>query len=284
MFSSLGATSDAVAGEYILKVMSYNIAGLPYKKPNGGRFTKMGKILKTRRDSSSAPDIVFIQEAFMSKTKRVQKQSKFTSRKNGPKRGFLDVFSSGLIGLTDLQITNSNLQTYKNCHSWDCQATKGILHIRVKIPGLDIPLDLITTHMQANAGSNEQKVSAARALQVKTLANFVNDNVGERPYILAGDLNLKPNDSKKPSYDILVKDLEITNAGEVCIANPITCEIDTKTPVDELWTSTNDQHFYKQSPELSITPIYAIRNMTERSEDKTLSDHKGFEVHYLIKW
>lgn len=270
----------------ILKVLSFNISGLLIHRHNPERFNIIAKELLNRRLAGNEPDIVLLQEAFFSNVKPVLKNAGYKYIYRGPKDNFFKgkFVSSGLYILSNYPLTDTNkVILSKYCRGWDCFANKSAIHGRIKIEGFPVELDILTTHLQANADQPADKTSKIRSKQFKKIGAFLEKHTSnDRPMIFAGDFNTRPFDPKRPEYPELPEILNALNAGEFCLSS-FDCVIDTSTKHEDLWVDSKDQHFFRSSKNVEITPVYAARTFQEVYSGETVSDHFGYEIWYDLK-
>ena len=79
------------------------------------------------------------------------------------------------------------------CAGFDCLANKGMLLVRVMVPGSAEPVDIIDTHMNSRGASGVADVRSDLAYhwQAQSLRQFVAANVpADAPAIVAGDFNI----------------------------------------------------------------------------------------------
>lgn len=268
-----------------LKVLSYNVKGLPLLT-DLDRLKRIGEILAERRRHGDEPDVVVLQEAFARKAKRVRSRAGYPYAIRGPRNGGLFANASGLEVLSNHPIVARYDRRFDDCAFPECLVAKAIVGVTVELPDVPGPVQIFTTHLQADT-INER----IRRNQIDDIAVFLRRiPFGGSPAIFAGDFNFKP---KHPSYHKFLRELPVADAGFICVATPDDCEIvldpDGRTDWRDVWKTSNDRHFYYQPPDgaLRIEPIRVIRNFTERvagGEKGFLSDHWGYEVHYRIRW
>lgn len=281
-----GPAADAEPPRAVeLKVLSYNIKGLPLIT-DLDRLARIGEILAERRRLGDEPDVVVLQEAFVRESARVRKRAGYPHAVRGPEGGGLFANGSGLEVLSNHPIVARYERTLNDCAFPECWVGKAIVGVELELPGVPGPIQVFTTHLQADT-RNEP----VRRNQIDDLAVFLRRiPFGGGPAIFAGDFNFKP---KHPSYHKFLRETPFADAGHDCLGAPETCQIvvgaDGRTDWTDVWKTANDRQFYYQpdgSP-LHIEPIRVIRNFTERydgGEGGFLSDHWGYEVHYRIRW
>ena len=296
----------AAAGKITLRVLTYNVNDLPW--PLGKKRKKamkhIGRDLARRLKEGTAPDIVLLQEAFTKKSKKLVKYAGYPYVAKGPGRrkdegsagqanGKITLknesrgtkskayVGSGLYVLSRYPIVDKKYELFGHyCTGGDCMANKAIILVRVQLPGMKTPLDIITSHMDANSRkkSTPKRRLRAHRKQTNIIKGFLDRYNGARTAIFAGDLNVK-NDAR---YENFVSTLGVVSAGKMCVETPSRCTTGRNATVNSLWRSTNDQHFLIEGNDFRIVPVFMERNYDELLRGKNLSDHFGFEVVYEV--
>ena len=276
------APAEAPAHAIELKVLSYNIKGLPLLT-NLDRLKRIGEILAERRRLGDEPDVVVLQEAFARKARRVRKRAGYPYAIRGPIEGGIFDNSSGLEVLSNHPIVARYSRTLNDCAFPECLVAKGIVGVAIELPGVPGPVQVFTTHLQADT-RNEH----VRRNQIDDVAVFLRRiPFGQAPAVFAGDFNFKP---RHASYHKFLRELPFADAGHACLGAPEACEVvvgrNGRTDWTDVWKTSNDRQFYYQPAEspVRIEPIRVIRNFTEEVDGGFLSDHWGYEVHYRIHW
>lgn len=294
------------AGKVTLRVLTYNVNDLPW--PLGKKRKKplkhIGHDLARRLKEGTAPDIVLLQEAFTKNSKKLVKYAGYPYVAKGPGRrkdegsakqanGKITLknesrgtkskayVGSGLYVLSRYPIVDKKYELFGHyCTGGDCMANKAIILVRVQLPGMKAPIDIVTSHMDANSKKKSTPKRRLRAHRKQTLIikGFLDRFNGTRTAIFAGDLNVK-NDAR---YDNFVSTLGVINAGRLCIETPAGCRTGRNATAKSLWRSTNDQHFIIEGKDFRVVPVFMERNYDEMFGGKNLSDHLGFEAVYEV--
>ncbi len=297
----------SASGETVtLRVLSYNVNDLPWPvgKKRKKQLKYIGNELAQRRLDGTAPDVVVLQEAFTDRSKKLIEKAGYPYVIKGPGRrkdkgsteqagGKIRMkaenrgttskayVGSGLYVLSRYPIIDTKYELFGHyCTGGDCMANKAIILVRVQLPGMAAPLDIITSHMDANSkskGSPKKRLKAHKK-QTRIIKGFLDRYNGSRSAIFAGDLNVK-NDAR---YANFVQTLPVVNAGQLCVETPARCETGDNATPDSLWRSTNDQHFIIEGSDYRIVPVFMERNYDQKYKGKRLSDHLGFEAVYQI--
>lgn len=291
----------------LIKVLSYNINALPppIKKGGSAQYEGIAQKLRERRAEGTHPQIILLQEAFDRTANVVIEQTGYPyvvrgpGRKEASKKGkthwslqtrkqystFDDpqkFTGSGLAILSDFPILEAQHKAFDSdtCAGIDCLANKAIMMVRVKIPGLSVPLDVVNSHFNSRgpAAAPKKWTLKAHKRQTDTLVWFLEKAGGGNPVILAGDFNTKAT----ARYEYFKEQVGFIDIGENCLANRGLCRVDAATDTDTILYNTNDKHFVAPSAQYSLTPAYIIRNFTGQVDGKPYSDHLGYEVHYKL--
>lgn len=264
-------------------MLSYNIKGLPSFAANGydeDRFADIGQILAKRNAEGNGPDIVALQESFVSRTAELRALAAYPFVAKGPDAAQLLGVDSGLYILSRFPILKQEKRAFGRglCASWDCYSNKGVQFVRLQIPGAPFPLDVYNTHMQASRSSD-----AIRQKQVKILLEFIKEtHQPGAPILFLGDFNFRPGAGDR-SFEDFVKGSSLVHAGKLCLTLHCVKEAWAKA---RLYESSVDHHFISVDPASSyrIKPLKAERNFSELVKGRSLSDHSGYEVRYEMDW
>lgn len=180
-----------------LKVLSFNIAGIPYVHPGlDERVEKIGPQL-------GAYDVVAVQEAWLDKDAR--RLSELSGLPESARYQRELAIGTGLAILSRWPIVEKKQLSFTcrpsaaRFYQGEWPANKGALMARIQTP--KGRLDVYNTHLIA--GYADSPYRTLRLAQVFELAEFIRENSRDTPFILLGDLNSGPRDR---AYGIL-KDL-----------------------------------------------------------------------------
>jgi endonuclease/exonuclease/phosphatase family metal-dependent hydrolase len=301
----LALTSHAQAaprteGEYNLRVLSYNVKGLPgiaggYR--NDDRFEEIGTELQKMRKNGTAPQIVVVQEAFVKKTNDVVKTSGYPYSVKGPKasdpdehgKSLTKIFNAGLFTMSEYPIKYSAKIAFGKdmCGTWDCFANKGVQLATVDVPDLPFHVPVLNTHLQATKERSEDRIK-----QMKVILRFMTKWLAPTgPLLFAGDFNTRP---EQPSYAFWKENGGMTSVGETCVQSEFSgCEVAPGTDLESL--TRVDQHYSRDgvAPDKSdqkkwysvrFKPVRVEKTFTKLVKGKPLSDHLGYQVDYVIRW
>ena len=165
-----------------LSVLSYNAHGVPWPiaRHRKGALRQIGQSLAAMRANGDQPNIVLLQEAFTKPAKRIAALGDYRYAVAGPTRhdrmgavrnpltrlftarehrgkGEHDgtIEDSGLLVLSDYPIVDVKRMPYPRfaCAGFDCLANKGVVLVRVQIPGSAELVTIIDTHMNSRGAS-----------------------------------------------------------------------------------------------------------------------------------
>lgn len=207
-------------------VLTYNVEGLPWPIASGrpANLAAIGDRLKDLRSRGQAPHVVVLQEAFTTDAQAIGRAAGYRYVVNGPSADHAppaDVPADAIVaksafaaaarwwsGETEGKMLGSGLQLLSDypivairrmvfpatdCAGYDCLANKGAMLVRVAVPGLATPVDIVTTHLNSRTASGVAKARAdqAYARQVDMMTSFVERARDPRnPLIVAGDFNM----------------------------------------------------------------------------------------------
>ncbi|NVJ97678.1 MAG: endonuclease/exonuclease/phosphatase family protein [Alphaproteobacteria bacterium] len=303
----LGQAASAAYNSQDIRVLSYNINALPSVAKKGGsdQYEAIAQELRERRKEGTHPQVVLLQEVFNSKADVIIEQTGYPfvvhgpGRKDTSKRGKAhwsqqtrkqySTFTnpqkftgSGLVILSDFPILEAHHKAFDSdtCAGIDCLANKAIMMVRLDVPGLDVPLDVINSHFNSRgtAAAPKKWTLKAHQKQTDTLVWFLDKMKAGNPQILAGDFNTK----YQARYNYFKEQVGFVDIGENCLALEAVCTVDPATKTDMILYNTNDKHFAAPGQAYGITPTFVARNFTGKVNGKPFSDHLGYEVHYRL--
>lgn len=317
--------TDPVSGERSveLSVLIYNVHGLPwpFRRTPGQALDRIGEELAGMRAAGQEPDIVLLQEAFIPRAARIGERAGYPNRVRGPRRRdpsppaspdidpeFLEnrrflkgeragkVVSSGLYALSNYPIVEKAERPFKQyeCAGYDCLANKGVLLVRVQVPGVPVPVDIMTTHLNAQRASG---VSLKRALyahnrQIDEIDDFLDTHRDPRnPLIFGGDFNMR---GARERLDYAMSRRPYPFVRYYCTVTANDCDVRMSWDGDEPWLATQDLQGFDDGACVAVRPVRVAALFDEPVPDtsdepaalrgRLLSDHDGYLVVYRLSW
>lgn len=181
--------TPAAASQGELRVLTYNVAGLPAGLSHGNPAVN-SPLISPRLNSY---DLVFLQEDFRYH-KELMSEVELPHRVAPRKRGLIG-FGDGLSLVAELPLSNARRVAWKSCNGIfeaksDCLTPKGFTLAELELaPGVFV--DVYDLH--ADAGKSRHD-SAARAKQVAQFVAFVRSRPADRAVIVGGDTNMRLDD------------------------------------------------------------------------------------------
>lgn len=290
-------TTPAQPSPADLSVMSYNVHGLPWPIAVGrsGALERIGRRLGDMRRTGEQPHIVLLQEAFTSEAKAIAQEAGYPFVVGGPKRNDRTntasgreekLEDSGLLILSDYPVLEAWQVPYARpaCAGFDCLANKGIVMVRVLIPGTSQPLTVLDTHLNSRraSGAGIVRANAAFGHQANQLREFIERNISVAyPAIVAGDFNVGKDAYRRavirggsnvlPGSDEALRVALSRNSGSSDLSA-------TRTIVSH----GKDYMFVRNGSSTGLT----LQNVTvpfgPEPNGKNLSDHYGYVVHFIV--
>ncbi|MFZ2997014.1 endonuclease/exonuclease/phosphatase family protein [Sphingobium sp.] len=292
-----------------IDVLTYNIEGLqwPARKGRAEHLGKIGDILRSLNLTGNAPDVVLFQEVFSPSARTAVKESGYPALAGGPKRtaaaedrveavragkrrptkGELGIrfTGSGLVIASRYPITEVYSDPYsrRTCAGFDCLSNKGVMLVRIAVPGVPKPIDIANTHMNAQKASKvrPERHLAAHRFQSQELELFLwRHHDQANPLILGGDFNMR---RSRERFDLFQSHIPLRLVHEQCLSDP-KCDVRMSWNGDAPWMDTQDLQFYTSAERIRIVPI-RVEAMFDGSPDSPrLSDHDGLRVTYQLSW
>ena len=276
-------------GAVTLRVLSYNIKGLPLPTLDHTRYRDIGRILAERRRAGNAPHVVALQEAFVSTTSQLIEAAGYPYVSRGP-QGYDLRYNAGLLILSEFPMDEASFHVFERCASYDCLTNKGVQHVRLRVPGLPTALDFFNTHMNADVEADfwtpSEEAEQVRLEQVQEMRDyFFEKNQASRPLLAVGDFNFRPGEY---AYESLLAFTGLTDAAKACSQRGVAACIPA-TNLDDPerdWRNTLDRNFYRDGS--ARGPNFEVARFAKRFRDKVrgrdLSDHHGVEFEYRLRW
>lgn len=298
---------DSNAGERSLavNVMTYNVEGLP-EPARFGRSRKLAEI-KRRIDrmmsEGKAPDILVIQEMFSKEAIAMLKAMAYPNFTYGPTTADIGGTAVKALRLAGVEPPTVKLQPsgvaifsrfpiifrHKrafgifNCAGIDCLANKGSLLATISIPGVPVPLDVATAHMNAQNVSRvpESIHLPAHQRQTAELAELLKESKGDSPLIVAGDFNMR---AAPKRYETFHRLIPYPTAHQYCQKHRDQCRSEVPLDGPEPWLTTQDIQFFRNGASVSLRP--ETLELRFKSDDPVdgLSDHSAHLVRWRLSW
>lgn len=295
-----------------LAVVIYNVAGLPWpiRSGTGSAMKRIGTAFESEF-SRERPELLLLQEAFVPSSIRLPSRAGYRNFVLGPSRSarstlprealdqeFLDgrrrgkgersakLLNAGLVLATEYEISALSVEPFgpRNCAGFDCMSNKGLMLVRINIPGVPAPLFILNTHLNARgaSGVSRERSRYAHNRQVDDLIMLLErDWRGQGPLIYAGDFNTRNAPSR---FEYKDSRLPGELAHRFCHANRDRCQVKKAWDNDEPWTRTQDLQGYADGAGIRIEPIEIAALFDHPVDGKMLSDHNALRVKYRISW
>jgi len=316
-----------------VSVLIYNVAGLPWPAGCGKKsrdldergeripiackrskaLKQIGDRLGEMRRRGSEPDIVLLQEAFISAASEIPARGGYPNWVAGPGRKDLGakyseradeqflaersfwkgektgkLQSSGLVLASNFPIVASYPHPFNQweCAGIDCLANKGLLVVELEIPGLLQPLALATTHYNARgaSGVSNERALTAHNLQVAEVSAFLKSlNKPHLPFIWGGDLNMR-HAPDRIQYFVERSGDKLNEVSSFCVDPANDCEVRINWETDTPWYETQDLQGWASGEQVHVEPIRVEALFDEPVDGVMLSDHNGLLVEYRLTW
>ena len=310
----LPSSRSAPLAAHSLRVLSYNVEGLPWPIASARRdaAAAIAQSLRDLRDHHSEPQVVAVQEAFGSAQKRIGGDAGYRYAAFGPARaqagagpanaddrrfraaatvwrgeGGLRVEDSGLAVFSDYPIVWARRVAFPDyaCAGWDCLANKGMLAVAVRLPGQAQPVILVDTHLNSNAasGTGTSRSFYAYRRQVDALGAFAAElRATGDPVILAGDFNVG-RDGSRSSY--LARALLTRDAFGIAAVEDVCGGACRKLAPQNQPTADRSKTIlaYGVGPRGSLAPEGATASFGFGTDGRHLSDHIGVERSFAVR-
>lgn len=295
------------------RVLTFNVEGLPWpaRSKRGPRLREIGRELAEMRRAGTAPDVVLLQESFSAEAARIGARAGYLNYLKGPaartrrpptspgadpalvdtrKRrkgeGWRPILSGGLYILSDDPLVEVDREPFRRheCAGFDCLSNKGVMHVRVAVPGMPVPLDLFNTHLNSrgSAGVAQDRSLKAHSLQVDELHRFIEAKWDKaHPLIFGGDLNMRRAPARFAHFAAV---MPYTLVHRYCLKKDSGCDVRMSWDGDAPWMDTEDLQAFESGGGVTVQPIRVEAMFDKPWQGDTLSDHDGFLVTYRLSW
>ncbi|AIT81966.1 endonuclease (plasmid) [Novosphingobium pentaromativorans US6-1] len=309
--ATVAAVPGAPSSE--LSVMTYNVKGLPWPIALGrsSALLEIGRRLRHLRTQGRQPHVVLLQEAFIPEAKALGAIGGYPYVVSGPQpqdssaapTGSLDGefrakvhwskgegegkwVDSGLLILSDYPVVATAKMAFPQdaCAGFDCLATKGAVLAQIKVPGVDKPVTVVDTHLNARhaSGVSTRRANEAYAWQVVAVRQFVERQVAPgSDVIFGGDFNLGHDRDRLAAA---AKDGGLLPGGQEVIA---TMDGRVSAPsgsdFDFVVSRAKDKEYFRagQGSRLQLTGVDVPFGASDGGFG--LSDHLGFVADYRLQ-
>ncbi len=318
MLAALLASAVAItAPNYLARdvsIMSYNVHGLPWPLATGrpNALKTIGARLAAMRATGSEPHLVLLQEAFTADAKAIGREAGYPYVVHGPDRadrstaaadlhqedfvraanrlkgeGDGTVEDSGLLILSDYPVLDVRRMPYPRfaCAGFDCLANKGVLLIKVAVPGASEPLVVVDTHLNSRGASGVRRSRAdmAFAWQAAQLREFVGANVpSSAPAVVAGDFNIGRITYRQaiigadnPALQGASDALRAALAGDA--------EVEDKADAAAIAEKGKDWMFVRSGTVTRLNLQEVAVPFGRDAHGRSLSDHLGYVSYYALQ-
>jgi endonuclease/exonuclease/phosphatase family metal-dependent hydrolase len=293
-----------------ISVLTYNVRGLPWPiaRGRGEALRAIGRELAHARRLGRQPDVVLIQEGFRGEAAELVRISGYRHWAIGPGRferppsgahgssdwravryplkgeGWGKFVGSGLLVLSDLPITRVQTAAYRHCAGLDCLANKGVMLVRLSLPGEGGEIDVINTHLNSRRKARVPVARALRAhnLQMDEFLGFLTrQQVGERPLLIGGDFNVR---NAPERYGYRAGDRAYKVVAEYCSDAAMACEGAVSPAAAQPWLQSQDLAAFHDGRHAQVRPVRIEPLFSGPRDGGLLSDHKGYLVRYRVGW
>ncbi|MDF0542144.1 endonuclease/exonuclease/phosphatase family protein [Sphingobium sp. H39-3-25] len=301
-----------------LSVMTYNIKGLPWPIALG-REEAMERIadrLAALRRAGRQPHVILLQEAFTPEAAQIAAQAGYAHVAAGPDAGLRTPIpategdtaygeqalwyrgegvdkqlGSGLMILSDYPIIGIDRMAFPDfaCAGFDCLANKGVLIAHLKVPGIDAPVSIVNTHLNARkaAGVPIGRSLQAFSRQVELMARFIRRHVpADRAMILGGDMNIGGDRDRYAAFFTRFAQTGmgfVTPAGggaRIALAQTAAGDTEALRDLAASCDRRKDWLFARDVGNVPMRVVQADVPFGREPQGEPLSDHFGYAIRY----
>jgi exonuclease III len=304
-----------------ISLLTYNVQDLPWPlvEDRGPALAAIGQRLRNLRLTRAAPQLVVLQEAFSDDSAAMLRDAGYRYVLTGPAatvartaptqpydaaflanrsiiagEGVAPPLSSGLMIASDYPVELVAAEPFPQgaCAGYDCLANKSMMLVRVTLPGVATPVELLTTHLNAGkkSGTSPAHHFYAYRRQLEALDRFVETHRNPAfPILMAGDVNISHSAERLKHWRAHVDRWglrPVTAMGKDkytpdCANLPRDCEGDLPIKANvPLIHSLDWQLLDADKP--GLKPVSRTALFGREADGSMLSDHIGYAVRYRI--
>lgn len=316
---ALIATQHATATQSAstLSIMTYNVHGLPWPLATGrdADFARIAARLRSMRQVGGQPHVVVLQEAFTPSAKAIGAESGYPYAVTGPTAGEINdeapspteraftanaswfkgersgkLVDSGLVVLSDYPVVGIRRMAFPSyaCAGFDCLANKGVLLVKLEIPGSAAPVIVATAHFNSrhSSGVPDERSNHAYQLQLAAAGRFLAGAPWHAdPIVFAGDFNVG---KSSPRQRLLASAMtgwwKDTRVGPMRDAMH-SCHGDlARFPksAEESFLRSKDWQIFASTPLASLNADRISVPFGRERDGGMLSDHFGYTAFYRL--
>jgi len=291
-----------------ITVLTYNVKGLPWPFATGRAtaLREIGRELARMRLEGRSPDVVLIQEGFRWEIADLVRASGYRYWAQGPRLGAAKLSrvtgegprwrsvryplkgegwgkftGSGLHVLSDLPVSRVEGAVYRHCAGFDCLASKGVMLVRLSLPGGE-EVEVVNTHLNSRGRSGVPAKRTLRAHNGQTdefLQFLAERHAPDLPLLIGGDFNVR-NAPERYDYEATARPYKVV--AEFCGEPGAGCEGHAPPADARPWLALQDLQAFGSDRSVEIRPV-RIDTLFGSAGRKALSDHLGYMVSYRIR-
>jgi len=317
-YDRTGLTLSRSAAGMALTVMTYNVHGLPWPvvPDRTADLDAIGDRLAEMRRHGNAPQVVVLQEAFTDTADSIAARAGYPYVLRGPAAGEVSSLSSkaapeeifrtrgegwgaylpsGLMLMSEYPITQSWRASFPraDCAGFDCLANKGALLARITVPGVRVPVQIATAHMNSRLATYTPGVHADEAYvgEAQSLNQFIQEHADRRqPLILAADLNVSWSPMRlaamEANRNFWLRGRDGTGAGSIhaiCAKPSVPCSLAAGFGSLQPHRRNNDWQIFLDGRDMAVRATSAALRFQPDPSGRTLSDHQALSVTYNLQ-
>lgn len=295
-----------------LSMVTYNVHGLPWPMARGrsAAFGQIAAQLRTMRAQGRQPHVLLLQEAFTADAKAIGAAAGYRYAAFGPSadapapavhsagdRRFIAAASrvrgetdgkwtdSGLVIFSDYPIAAVRRMTYPLCAGYDCLANKGVVAVRLKLPGSDRPVFVADTHLNARgaAGVPHARADYAYARQIDYLRAFLARTVPPGAALLVGgDFNVGRAAPRTNAFSGVLSTPMLALASTVSGCAAVSCQTADPASLARAIRHQKDWLLYRLGSAPGLVPTGLFAPFGPDAAGRMLSDHIGMGADFRI--
>lgn len=315
------AIDRSAAPAEMISVMTYNVKGLPWPiaSDRNAAFSRIVSRLTNLRAADRQPSVIVLQEAFTPTAKAIARDSGYRYIAEGPDaslrsatvptqqdrefaeqarwlkgEGLGKFLGSGLLIASDYPIIAVRRAAFPDyaCAGFDCLANKGVLLVKLRVPGRALPVEVATTHLNSRhaSGVPAQRSLYAYRRQLQMVDRFLTANADSRlPLIFAGDFNASSTLRRSSllahsigNWSTLARPMQAALIH--CLSGNGRCRDPMPVVAQSILDRGRDWQFFVPGSRVSIRATSLLVPFGREPDGSMLSDHMGYLIGYRLRY
>lgn len=238
-----------------------------------------------RKNAGTAPDVILLQGVNSDTARKFIKDINYPFVALGPMKSTYSN-DAGIAILSKHKILQtSNFSFGQACLGSACLNNQGLIHARIQIDGVPHPVEFINTQFQSKKAAIDANLAnlldyTQNKQLLDTVGYLVANALTDLPMVVGGDFE---SNVASRIYQQLLYVLKARNGGKEC-ADIASCVITTGSQRYQLWSTSFDHQFIRNSSKIAMKVIQGARAFQVSEAADQISNGGSLEMIYQLSW